>query len=78
MEVLQDIRTVYDNYPDIKTQILAASIRSPLHVKRASMLGADIATMPAAVIKSLTKHPLTDAGLASFLADWKKTGMKIE
>ncbi len=78
MEVLQDIRTVYDNYPGIKTEILAASMRSPLHVKRASMIGADIATMPAALIKSLTRHPLTDAGLAAFLADWKKTGMKID
>ncbi len=78
MEVLQDIRTVYDNYPGIKTEILAASLRSPLHVKRASMIGADIATMPASLIKSLTKHPLTDAGLAAFLADWKKTGMKID
>src|SRR6185369_2084727 len=76
MEVLQDIRTVYDNYPGIKTEILAASMRSPLHVRRASMIGADIATMPASLIKSLTKHPLTDAGLAAFLADWKKTGMK--
>jgi transaldolase len=78
IEILQDIRTVYDNYPDIKTQILAASMRSPLHVKRAALIGADIATMPASLIKSLTKHPLTDAGIATFLADWKKTGMKID
>ena len=77
MEVLEDIRTVYDNYPSLKTEILAASMRTPLHVKRASMIGADVATMPAALIKSLTKHPLTDAGLASFLADWKKTGQSI-
>ena len=77
MEVLEDIRTVYDNYPSLKTEILAASMRTPLHVKRASMIGADVATMPAALIKSLTKHPLTDAGLASFLADWKKTGQSF-
>ena len=77
MEVLEDIRTVYDNYPSLKTEILAASMRTPLHVKRASMIGADVATMPAALIKSLTRHPLTDAGLASFLADWKKTGQSI-
>ena len=77
MEVLEDIRTVYDNYPSLKTEILAASMRTPLHVKRASMIGADVATMPAALIKSLTKHPRTDAGLASFLADWKKTGQSI-
>jgi len=78
MEILQDIRTVYDNYPDIRTEILAASMRTPLHVRRAALIGADVATMPAALIKSLTKHPLTDAGLAAFAADWKKTGMSIE
>jgi transaldolase len=77
MEVLQDIVTVYDNYPEIKTEVLAASMRTPLHVRRAALIGADIATMPAALVKSLTKHPLTDAGLAAFLADWKKTGMSI-
>jgi transaldolase len=77
MEIIQDIRTVYDNYPNIKTEILAASMRTPLHVRRAALIGADVATMPAALIKSLTKHPLTDAGLAAFLADWKKTGMSI-
>ncbi len=78
MEVLEDIRTVYDNYPALKTEILAASMRTPLHVKRASMIGADIATVPAALLKSLTRHPLTDAGLATFLADWKKTGQSID
>jgi transaldolase len=77
MEIIEDIRTVYDNYPNIKTEILAASMRTPLHVRRAALIGADVATMPAALIKSLTKHPLTDAGLAAFLADWKKTGMSI-
>ena len=77
MELLQDIRTVYDNYPNLKTEILAASMRTPLHVRQASMIGADVATMPPALIRSLTKHPLTDAGLASFLADWKKTGQSI-
>jgi transaldolase len=78
LEVLREIRTVYDNYPELKTQILAASMRTPFHVKQASMIGADVATMPAALIRSLTKHPLTDAGIATFLADWKKTGMKID
>jgi transaldolase len=77
MEVVQDIVAVYNNYPDIKTEVLAASMRTPLHVRRAALIGADVATMPAALIKSLTKHPLTDAGLAAFLADWKKTGMSI-
>jgi transaldolase len=77
MEVVQDIVAVYNNYPDIKTEVLAASMRTPLHVRRAALAGADVATMPASLIKSLTKHPLTDAGLAAFLADWKKTGMSI-
>jgi transaldolase len=76
MELVEDIRTIYDNY-DYDTQILAASIRSPNHVKQAAMAGADVATVPAAVLKSLVKHPLTDKGLESFLADWKKTGQSI-
>ncbi len=76
MELIEDIRTIYDNY-DYDTQILAASIRSPNHVKQAAMAGADVATVPAAVLKSLVKHPLTDKGLENFLADWKKTGQKI-
>jgi transaldolase len=76
MELIRDIRTVYDNY-DFKTEILAASMRTPLHVRQVSMAGADVATMPPALIRSLTKHPLTDAGLAAFLADWKKTGQSI-
>ncbi|HVZ12891.1 MAG TPA: fructose-6-phosphate aldolase [Bauldia sp.] len=77
MELVRDIRMIYDNY-DFKTEVLAASMRTPHHVKQAAMIGADVATMPPSLIKSLTKHPLTDSGLASFLADWKKTGMKIE
>jgi transaldolase len=78
MELVRDIRLIYDNYPNLKTEILAASMRTPLHVKQAAMSGADVATMPAALIRNLTKHPLTDSGLTTFLADWKKTGMKIE
>jgi transaldolase len=78
MDLVREIRQVYDNYPHFKTEILAASMRSPLHVKAASMVGADIATMPAGLLKSLTKHPLTEGGLAAFLADWKKTGMSID
>jgi transaldolase len=77
MELIQEIRTIYDNYPAIETEILAASIRSPNHVTQAAMIGADVATIPAAVIKSLVNHPLTDKGLAQFVADWKKTGQKI-
>ena len=78
MQLLRDIRQMYDNYPNLTTEILAASMRTPFHVKQAAMIGADVATMPAALIRSLTKHPLTDGGLVAFLADWKKTGMKID
>jgi len=77
MELIGDIRTIYDNYPQIDTQILAASIRTPNHVKLAAMAGADVATVPPAVLKSLVKHPLTDKGLEQFLADWKQTGQTI-
>ena len=77
MELIQEIRTIYDNYPDYETEILAASIRSPNHVKQAAIIGADVATCPASVIKSLVNHPLTDKGLAQFVADWKKTGQSI-
>ena len=77
MEVIREIRTIYDNYEALKTEILASSIRTPLHVKQAAMAGADIATVPPAVLKNLAKHPLTDKGLESFLADWRKTGQAI-
>jgi transaldolase len=76
MELIREIRQIYDNY-DFRTEILAASIRSPMQVKWAALAGADVATIPAAVIKSLVSHPLTDKGLAAFLADWGKTGQKI-
>jgi transaldolase len=77
MELLREIRTVYDNYADLKTQILAASIRHVTHVKQAAMIGADVATIPPAVLRALVKHPLTDKGLELFLADWRKTGQGI-
>ncbi len=77
MELIHEIRTIYDNYPNLTTEILAASIRTQNHVKEAALAGADVATIPAAVIKSLVKHPLTDKGLEAFLADWKKTGQTI-
>ncbi len=77
MEVIREIRTIYDNDKSFKTEILASSIRSPLHVKQAAMAGADIATIPPAVLRNLAKHPLTDKGLVSFLADWSKTGQAI-
>ena len=76
MELIADIRTVYDNY-DFETAILAASIRSANHIAEAGRIGADVITAPPAVIKSMANHPLTDKGLESFLSDWKRTGQKI-
>jgi transaldolase len=77
MEVVREIRAIYDNYPDLETQILAASIRNVLHVKQAAMIGADVVTVPPPVLRALVSHPLTDKGLDLFLADWKKTGQRI-
>jgi transaldolase len=77
MELVREIRTVYDNYADLRTQILAASIRNVTHVKQAAMIGADVATVPPAILRALIHHPLTDKGLELFLADWKKTGQRI-
>ena len=76
MELISEIRTIYDNY-DFNTEILAASIRTANHVKQAALIGADVATVPPATLKALVKHPLTDKGLEAFLADWAKTGQKI-
>ena len=70
--LIEEIREIFDNY-EIKTEILAASIRHPIHVIESARLGADIATMPLKVIEQLLKHPLTDIGLATFLKDWEKT-----
>ena len=77
MDVVREIRVIYDNYENLNTEILAASIRNVNHVKEAAMAGADIATVPPKVLHDLTKHPLTDKGLDAFLADWKKTGQSI-
>tara|TARA_R110000868_G_scaffold122248_1_gene323915 strand:- start:370 stop:1023 length:654 start_codon:yes stop_codon:yes gene_type:complete len=76
LELIEEIRTIYDNY-GFETEILAASIRTANHVKEVAMIGADVATVPPAVLRGLAKHPLTDAGLEQFLNDWKKTGQKI-
>ena len=77
MELIREIRQIYDNYPEFRTDILAASIRTVNHVKDAALAGADVATIPPAILKALVKHPLTDSGLAQFVADWKKTGQSI-
>jgi transaldolase len=76
MALIREIRAVYDNY-DFSTQILAASIRTPNHVKEAAIAGADCATIPAKVFASLYKHPLTDLGLEAFARDWASTGQSI-
>lgn len=76
MELIREIRAIYDNY-GFSTQILAASIRTPGHVRDAALAGADCATIPPAVFKALYKHNLTEAGLEAFLKDWRSTGQSI-
>ena len=76
MQLIEDIRLIYDNYA-FETQILVASIRHPIHLLQSARIGADVATMPPAVIRSLFKHVLTDKGIEGFLADWAKTGQSI-
>lgn len=75
-ELIREITAIYENY-GFSTQVLAASIRGPLHVKESALAGADIATMPAKVLDQLFKHPLTDAGLESFLADYRKVMREV-
>ena len=76
MQLIADIRLIYDNY-DFGTEILVASVRHPVHVLEAAKIGADVMTAPPKIIWQLFKHPLTDAGIASFLKDWESTGQKI-
>jgi len=77
MGLIVEIRAIYDNYPDFATEILVASIRHPQHVVEAARIGADAATIPPGVLRQLVHHPLTDKGLAAFLADWQTTGQSI-
>ena len=76
MELIADIREIYDNY-DFRTEILAASIRTVNHVADCAKIGADVVTLPPDVMKKLAGHPLTDKGLEAFMADWAKTGQAI-
>lgn len=76
MELIREIRAIYDNY-DFQTEILAASVRHAMHFRDAALAGADVATLPPALFRALAKHPLTDKGLAAFLDDWKGTGQSI-
>ena len=75
MQLIQDIVQIYDNY-GFATEVLAASIRHPMHIVDCALAGADVATIPFKVIQQLVKHPLTDKGLEAFLSDWKKGGQK--
>ena len=77
MELIGDIVRIYDNYPDFGTEVLAASIRHPMHVVDSARMGAHVVTAPPKVVRQLYAHPLTDKGLAAFLADWEKTGQSI-
>lgn len=77
MDLIADIVQIYANYPEFGTEVLVASVRGPNHVVQAAKLGADVATLPPAVLRALFKHPLTDRGLEAFLADWAKTGQSI-
>jgi transaldolase len=76
MELIEEIRQIYDNY-DFETEVLAASVRTINHVKYAALAGADVATVPPSVLKTLVKHPLTDKGIEAFMSDWAKTGQSV-
>lgn len=77
MQLIADIVGIYDNYPEIETEVLVASIRNPMHLVEAARMGAHVATLPPSVLRQLFRHPLTEKGLAAFLADWEKTGQAI-
>ena len=77
MALIADIVQIYRNYDALKTEVLVASVRNPIHVIAAAKIGAHVATLPPAVLRGLYSHPLTDKGLAAFLADWAKTGQTI-
>ena len=76
LELIRQIRAIYASYPEIETEIIVASVRNPIHVVEAAMLGAEIVTIPPAIIEQMVKHPLTDKGIAQFLEDAKKIGAK--
>ena len=77
MALIDDICTIYMNYPDFTTEVLVASVRHPLHVLEAAKIGAHVATVPPSVLRQMFNHPLTEKGLAAFVADWQKTGQSI-
>jgi transaldolase len=77
MQLIADICEIYDQYAEFATEVLVASVRHPIHVIQAAKLGADVATLPPSVLRQMFAHPLTDKGLAAFVADWKSTGQSI-
>jgi transaldolase len=77
MDLIADIVNIYENYPEFNTEVLVASVRSPMHIIESARLGADVVTCPPDSIHKLYNHPLTDSGLAAFVEDWKKTGQSI-
>ncbi len=77
MGLIADIVQIYEAYPEFGTEVLVASVRHPVHVVAAAKLGADVVTLPPAIFRQMYNHPLTDKGLAAFLADWAKTGQSI-
>jgi transaldolase len=77
MQLIQDIRNIFDNYPEFTTEILVASVRHPIHVVKAALMGADVCTVPPSLIEQLINHPLTDLGLEKFLADLKKSNQAV-
>lgn len=76
-ELISDIVSIYDNYPELNTQILAASIRGPQHVLDVALAGADVSTLPPKILRQMYQHPLTDKGLAGFMKDWEQTGQSL-
>jgi transaldolase len=77
MGLIAEIVQIYNAYDHIETEVLVASVRHPIHVVQAAKMGADVATLPPTVLRQMFSHPLTDKGLAAFLADWAKTGQTI-
>ena len=77
MQLIRDIRLIFDNYDSLHTEILVASVRHPMHVVEAARIGAEVCTVPPAILRKLAQHPLTDKGLATFLDDWRATGQSI-
>ena len=77
LDLIEDICTIYGNYPNWSTEVLVASVRNPVHILESAKMGADVVTCPPNVIRQLYNHPLTDKGLAAFVEDWKQTGQSI-